>query len=345
MRPLLGEYHRTFKNLMDHPDEKIFFNYMRMSYASYRELKDLILPHIRPIGSNWREPISGEEKLVLTIRHLATGSSFASMSAPFHMAKNTIAKHVYETCQKLWAVLQPIEMPKPSEDYWKRIAKRFGELWDFPFAVGALDGKHIAIVNPSNTGSMFYNYKGFPSIVLMALSDADSCFILVDCGQYGRVCDAGVFQNSVISELLERQQLNIPKGYFKVNTSNEKIPFMIVGDEAFPLKTYLMRPFAARTLNDERRIYNYRHSRARRSVECCFGILAKKFEVFQRPMRLQPDKVVAVTNAATVLHNYVRRRDGHMKDRTSSIKYELFQNTGNGLINLQPLHAKLAKHL
>ena len=270
-------------------------------------------------------------------RHLATGSSFASMSAPFHMARNTIAKHVYETCEKLWTVLQPLEMPKPSEEDWKQKAKRFGDLWDYPFAVGALDGKHIALVNPANSGSMFYNYKGFPSIVLMALSDADSCFTLVDCGQYGRVCDAGVFQNSKIYHLLEGNQLNIPNGFFKINTSDEQIPFMIVGDEAFPLKSYLMRPFAARTLNDARRIYNYRHSRARRSVECAFGILAKKFEVFQRPMRLQPDKAVVVTNAGTVLHNYVRRRDGHLKDRTSTVQYETFPTQRDGFINLQPL--------
>lgn len=276
--------------------------------------------------------------MCFVFRHLATGSSFASMSAPFHMSKNTIAQHVYETCEKLWTVLQPLEMPKPSEDDWKQLAKRFGDLWDYPFAVGALDGKHIALVNPANSGSMYYNYKGFPSIVLMALSDADSCFTLVDCGQYGRVCDAGVYQNSVISDLLERNQLNIPNAYFKINTSDEQIPFMIVGDEAFPLNTYLMRPFAARTLNDDRRIYNYRHSRARRSVECAFGILAKKFEVFQRPMRLQPDKAVVVTNAATVLHNYVRRRDGYMTDRTSSVKYDTFQNPADGFINLQPLH-------
>ena len=68
MRPVLGEFHTTFQNLIDHPDEKVFFNYMRMSYDSYKGLKDLILPHIRPIGSNWRKPISGEEKLLLTIR-------------------------------------------------------------------------------------------------------------------------------------------------------------------------------------------------------------------------------------------------------------------------------------
>lgn len=133
------------------------------------------------------------------------------MSTPFHMAQNTIAGHVYETCDKLWTVLQPLEMPKPSADDWIQMAKRFGDLWDYPFAIGALDGKHIALVNPANGGSLYYNYKGFPSIVLMALSDADSCFTLVDCGQYGRVSDAGVFQNSVISDLLERNQLNIQR--------------------------------------------------------------------------------------------------------------------------------------
>ena len=68
IRPVLGEFHTTYQNLLDHPDEGVFFNYMRMSYTSYKGLRDMILPHIRPIGSNWREPISGEEKLVLTIR-------------------------------------------------------------------------------------------------------------------------------------------------------------------------------------------------------------------------------------------------------------------------------------
>ena len=72
----------------------------------------------------------------------------------------------------------------------------------------------------------------------------------LDYGQYERVSEAGVFQNSVIFNLLDRDPLNMPKEYFKISISNEQRPFVIVGDEAFPLKTYLMRPFAARTLNE-----------------------------------------------------------------------------------------------
>ena len=124
---------------------------------------------------------------------------------------------------------------------------------------------------------MYFNYKGFPSIVLMALCDADFCFLLIDYGQFGRISDAGVYQASPISLLLEDF---VPKQTFKVNGSNTKIPYTAIWDEAFPFKTYLMKPFASRTLDAKRRIYNYRHSRARHTVECAFSILASKFENF-----------------------------------------------------------------
>jgi len=269
-------------------------------------------------------------------RCLATGSSFASMTVPFHMSKTSIARHVLVTCDVLWKVLQPIEMPFPNKDEWKRLAKRFGDLWDYPFAIGSLDGKHVALVNPMNSESLFYNYKGFSSIVLLALSDADSCFTLVDCGQYGRVSDAGVFQASRISQLLDQERLNIPDESFVISTSEQRIPFQVLGDEAFPLKKNLMKPYAARTLDRIKRIYNYRHCRARRPVECTFGIMAKKFEIFQRPMRLQPDKAITVTNACTVLHNFIRRRDGHMIDRSSEITYDIRPNNEQGLMSLRP---------
>ncbi|KAK3773806.1 hypothetical protein RRG08_011014 [Elysia crispata] len=256
------------------------------------------------------------------------------MSVPFHMSRTSISRHVMATCQVIWDVLHPLELPTPTAEQWRMIAKRFGDLWDYPFAIGALDGKHIALQNPANSGSMYYNYKGYPSVVLMALSDADSCFILVDCGQYGRISDAGVYNISRISTLLEEKQLDIPTATFKISGSDIDIPFMIIGDEAFPLKPYLMKPFAARTLNAKRRLYNYRHSRARRAVECAFGIMSRKFEVFQRPMRVQPDKAVLLTNAAVCLHNFIRRRDGNLVDSSSTVTYEVMENRGDGM---QPL--------
>ena len=71
-------------------------------------------------------------------------------------------------------------------------------------------------------------YKGFRSIVQLALSDAGSCFTSVDNGQCGRVSAALVFQNSVVYNLFEGNQFNFPQEYFKFSTSDDQIPFIIV---------------------------------------------------------------------------------------------------------------------
>lgn len=68
--------------------------------------------------------------------------------------------------------------------------------------------------------------------------------------------------------------------------------------------------YSGRSLNDERRIFNYRPSRARQTIDCTFGTLSYKLRVFHTPFLAFPDVAVLITKAACVLHNFVRRRDG-----------------------------------
>ena len=80
--------------------------------------------------------------------------------------------------------------PPKNQQEWILISKEFEERWNFPHCIGAIDGKHIAMQCPKNTGSLYHNYKGWFSIVLMAVCDASYNFLLVDIGQYGSSNDS-----------------------------------------------------------------------------------------------------------------------------------------------------------
>ena len=73
-----------------------------------------------------------------------------------------------------------------------------------------MDGKHVQLKCPVNSGSYYFNYKSSFSIVLLALVDADYKFLYVDVGCNGRVSDGGVFRNSALSSALSLNTLNIP---------------------------------------------------------------------------------------------------------------------------------------
>jgi len=94
-------------------------------------------------------------------------------------------------------------MPQKSEKDWLRTADEFYERTNFPNCLGAVDGKHIRMCKPDDSGSLFFNYKNFFSTVLMALVDADYCFISIDVGAYGASSDCNIFKNSNFCKKLE----------------------------------------------------------------------------------------------------------------------------------------------
>lgn len=170
-----------------------------------------------------------------------------------------------------------------------------------------MDGKHIVIKPPPNSGSYYFNYKHTFSIVLLAIVDADYKFLYVDIGCTGRISDGGVFRNCNLYRMLDEKRLNISEPTLLPGTQSVS-PYVLVADDAFPLKEYILKPYSQTGLTRERRIFNYRLSRARRIVENAFGILSNRFRVFMTPISLVPEKVETITMACCVLHNFLRSR-------------------------------------
>lgn len=188
---------------------------------------------------------------------------------------------------------------------WTRIADDFWHLWDFPNCIGAIDGKHVVIQAPPNEGSAFFNYKGTHSVILLALCDANYRFIMVDVGECGSWSDGGVFRECEMGKKLKCGGLSIP-GYRELPNSHVKMPFVVVGDAAFPLMENVMRPYPGTNLPLLHKVFNYRLSRARRIAENTFGILTTRWRILRQPIQASLKTINAVIWATVCLHNFLR---------------------------------------
>lgn len=144
----------------------------------------------------------------------------------------------------------------------------------------------------------------------MASVDANLCFISIDVGAYGKEGDSNVFKQCPLGVKLYSQQLNLPEPANLPETTDNPQPFVFIGDEAFALHTNLLRPYPGRGLTLTRKVFNYRLSRARRTVECAFGVLANKWRVLHTPIQVEPEFIDIIVKACCILHNFVRKGMG-----------------------------------
>ena len=179
---------------------------------------------------------------------------------------------------------------RPPENEWLDISEKFEESWNVPHAIGGIDGKHIAIQCPSKSGSLYFNYKSYFSLVLLAICDARYCFSFVDIGSYGSNNDSGIFKNSKMGKLFENNKMHVPEASTKMGCKFEPLPYFLLGDEIFPLKLRLMKPYPG-TLTGDQRIFNYRLSRGRRTIENRFGILVARWRIFRNAIKASVENV------------------------------------------------------
>ena len=329
----------TYQNLLNElrlQDKESYRHYLRMNTATFDELLARVGPTITKKTTCMRIPISPEEKLAVTIRFLATGESFESLQYQYRIHRTTIAQFVPEVCFQIYKILKDEYLSTPcSKEEWETIARRSEERWQFPNCIGACDGKHIAIKHPDRSGSEFYNYKGFFSIVLLAIVNYDYEFIYVDVGCQGRISDGGVFRHSSFYSAIENNTLNLPEPAplpissdptWEFYQENVEVPYIFVADDAFPLGMHCMKPFAQTKLVDRNRVFNYRLSRMRQLSENVFGIWVSRFRVFLTTIALSPEKATIITLAAIVLHNMLRRKS--RKSYTPDGCFDTFREGG-----------------
>ncbi|RXN13459.1 nuclease HARBI1 [Labeo rohita] len=152
-----GEYHCLVQELRF--DEVLFQRYFRLNKTEFDELLARLAPRIAMQNTTFRAAIPPAARLAICLRYLATGDSFTTISYSYRVGVSTVACIVGTVSQAIWECLLDDYMPVPSTQEWSNIAAGFLERWNFPNCVGSIDGKHVVIQAPPNSGSMFYNYK------------------------------------------------------------------------------------------------------------------------------------------------------------------------------------------
>ncbi|CAH1993097.1 unnamed protein product [Acanthoscelides obtectus] len=226
-----------------------------------------VINYLRMDYDLFREAVSVEERLLATLRFLATGRSYEDLKFSCIISPQLLGRIIPETCRAIYNCLRKKYLCFPSkEEEWLKVAEGFNNMWQFENCLGAVDGKHIAIKQPPGSGSHYYNYKELFSLVLFAIVNANYEFTYVSCGTNGRISDGGVIKKTDFYNLLITDSLKLPQPVNMRGIQN-KLLFVFIGDEAFSLMTNFMTPYRqTNSIGYEEKCFNYRLCRARRIV-------------------------------------------------------------------------------
>ncbi|XP_071096960.1 uncharacterized protein [Haliotis cracherodii] len=184
-------------------------------------------------------------------------------------------------------VMEAKVMKTPIEPQdWLQVAEQFQGRLQFPHVLGALDG----------------NYKGFCSIVVMGLVDADYKFLWIQVGDVGSSSDSQIWNHCALHQSIQQGILGIPDAE-PLPFDDVDIPYYIIADYAFAIKSWLMKPFSRQGLAHDELVFNYRLSRARCMVENAFWLLANRFRCLLSTLQVKVATASLIVRTCVVLHD------------------------------------------
>ena len=171
---------------------------------------------------------------------------------------------------------------------------------------------HIPIIRPVESASDYYNRKGYYSVIMQVLVDFRRHFMDVNIGWPGKVHDARVFANSSLYNKCMKGTF-VPKRPKIIE--GVEVPLLILGDPAYPLLPWLMKPYIENSsITSRERNYNYRQSRARMVVENAFGRLKGRWRCLLKRMDTHICNVPNIVASCVVLHNICEMYGDHCQN-------------------------------
>ena len=118
-----------------------------------------------------------------------------------------------------------------------------------------VDGKHVALKKPKNTGTLYHKYKWFFSVVMLALVDGQYKFRWVYAGIARSCSDAQIFNACQLKRKIDDGSIGFPYPA-PITQGGRDVPYFILADDAFALKTWLMKSYGKRMRGEDCQLPN-----------------------------------------------------------------------------------------
>ena len=274
-----------------------FRQHFRLSRPTAQRLVNILgtCPEIPVPREKGRPTVEIEKQLLITVWYLGNPECIRSVSDRFDVSRSTVLRITTRICNALVNNIAPHFIQWPSGDKLIRTIEGFNENNGLLRCIGAIDGTHIPIKAPHNHHEHYINRKGFHSMQLQVVCDTDMIFTDVYCGWPGAAHDARVLRNSPLFHDAETRTNDIFPGQT-----------YIIGDAAYPLKTWLMTGFKDNGhLTARQKRFTKRLSSKRMVIERGIGLLKGRFRKLKvmvdiDRIRFLPKLVIA----ACTLHNF-----------------------------------------
>lgn len=276
------------RNLFEIFDDYNFKIRFRFTKRTVMDILDDIGPALEPTTKR-NKSICARDQLLLTLRFYATSAFQQLIGDTTNVHKSTVCRVIRKTSRIIAAVLKPryIRFPE-TENELNKVKLDFFEICGFPGIIGAIDCTHVRIQSPGGQhAERFRNRKGYFSINVQAVCNAQLKIINLVARWHGSVHDSTIFNDSAL-------KVRLQNGDFS--------PGYLLGDSGYPCRSYLLTPI----LNPQtaaQRAYNTAHIATRNTIERCFGVVKRRFPCLAMGMRLHITTVLSVIVACTTLHN------------------------------------------
>ena len=280
---------RIFKdrtNPFDLYDENTFRQKNRLSKGLVVNLTSLLKDELESI-TNRNNPLPPLYQILLALRFYATGTFQSVIGDVMHVSQPTVCKTVHRVSRALALKRKNyVTFPRSEDDVHKTISG-FLKISNFPGVIGAIDCTHIPIQSPGgdNAGT-FRNRKGYFSINVQSVCNANLKFIDIVARWPGSVHDSTIFSNCLKNAEFESGKIN----------------GILLGDNGYPNKPYLMTPILNPQDKPEKK-YNRSQIKTRNTVERQFGIWKRRFPCLKLGLRVKLENIPPIIVACAVLHN------------------------------------------